>query len=324
MRADPSVAAAADLSRLAADLEAAWPGARDVSLSPVLESHSGFTYWVQAEREGQPAQAVLRLPPPGARPAGPADVVRQARIMQALRPTAVPVPEILACSAEPAVDGRPFVLMAKVPGETHEAALRSIGPAGLLRAAFDTIDLISAVPVQDTGIGEDAVTDPGADVARWAALRERAPAELVSRAPLLEATLVARRTAAGKPRLVHGDFHPGNLIFDRGAVVAVLDWEIAHLGVLASDKASLCLLAIRKRFGEQYSGASVAIPLEDMVAMAGEPDFDYVLAASCHKYAAILGYNLGLHRRGKRIDPVYEGLTATIPGLIDVGLELLQ
>jgi hypothetical protein len=48
-----------------------------------------------------------------------------------------------------------------------------------------------------------------------------------------------------------------------------------------------------------------------------------VLAATCHKYAAILGYNLGLHRRGKRIDPVYEGLTRTIPGLIDVGLELV-
>jgi hypothetical protein len=105
--------------------------------------------------------------------------------------------------------------------------------------------------------------------------------------------------------------------------VAVLDWEIAGLGVVPSDKAGLCLLAIRKRFRETYTGEPAAIPLEDMLAMADEPDFDHVLAATCHKYAAILGYNLGLHRRGKRIDPVYEGLTRTIPGLIDVGLELV-
>jgi hypothetical protein len=123
---------------------------------------------------------------------------------------------------------------------------------------------------------------------------------------------------------VHGDYHPGNLVFRDGAVVAVLDWEIAQLGVTASDKAGLCLPAIRTRFGESYSGASAAIPLEDAVAMADEPGFEPVLAATCHKYAAILGYNLDLHRRGKRIDPAYEGLTATIAGLIDVGLELLQ
>ncbi|WP_063732856.1 phosphotransferase family protein [Streptomyces sp. RTd22] len=312
-----------DLTEIAAALEAAWPGARDVSLRAVPESHSGFTYWAEAEREGRRTEAVLRLPPPGARPVGPADVARQARIMDTLASTPVPVPEILAFSTDPVIDGRPFVLMAKVEGDRPDAALKTMTPHALMRTAFETIDLIGAVPPPATGIGDEAVTEPAVEVRRWTALRERAPAELVSRAPALEAKLLGTRPATGPVRLVHGDYHPGNLVFREGRVAAVLDWEIAHLGVTASDKAGLCLLAIRKRFGERYSGEAAAIPLEDMVAMADEPHFEYVLAATCHKYAAILGYNLGLHRRGRRIDPVYEGLTRTIPGLIDVGLELM-
>ena len=51
--------------------------------------------------------------------------------------------------------------------------------------------------------------------------------------------------------LVHGDYHCGNLIVRDGAVVAVLDWEIAHLGVTASDKASLCMLAARSTKGAE-------------------------------------------------------------------------
>ena len=45
---------------------------------------------------------------------------------------------------------------------------------------------------------------------------------------------------------------------------------------------------------------------------------------SLYKYAAIFGYNLMLHRRGKRPDPMYEGLTTTITGMIDEGIELLD
>jgi hypothetical protein len=45
---------------------------------------------------------------------------------------------------------------------------------------------------------------------------------------------------------------------------------------------------------------------------------------TCYKYASIFGYNLMLHRRGKRPDPMYEEMTGTIVGLIDRGRELLE
>jgi len=82
-----------------------------LDVRPIPEGHSGFTYWVDLEGR----RAVLRLPPPGAKIAGPADIPRQGRIMQALHAQGIPVPAVLAMSADPAVDGRPYVLMEVMP-----------------------------------------------------------------------------------------------------------------------------------------------------------------------------------------------------------------
>ena len=47
-------------------------------------------------------------------------------------------------------------------------------------------------------------------------------------------------------------------------------------------------------------------------------------AMSLYKSASIFGYNLMLHRKGRRPDPMYEGLTDTIVGMIDEGITLLD
>src|SRR5207247_5453033 len=90
-----------------------------LDVQPIPEGHSGFTYWV--ELSGR--RAVLRLPPPGARIAGPADIPRQARIMAALHAEGLPVPAVVASSDDAVVDGRPFVLMEMVHGDRVEPAI---------------------------------------------------------------------------------------------------------------------------------------------------------------------------------------------------------
>jgi aminoglycoside phosphotransferase (APT) family kinase protein len=310
--------------QLAAALQRVWPGARNVHVEAIPESHSGFTYMVDAELEGRQVGGVLRLPPPGARPLGPADVMRQARIMSALAEAGLPMAAILASSEEPVLDGRPFVLMEKVDGVRIEKAVETAEPRDLVNKAFATARAMHAVPAAATGIGGEESYGPAEEVARWQALRARAPEEYVKRAPELEARLLAALPARREPSLVHGDYHLGNLLFRGGEVVAVLDWEIAEVGQAPLDEAALCLVAIRMRFGEPQPGAEAALPLAEMIELAGAgPDFDWFLAATCHKYGAILAYNLGLHRRGKRIDPIYEELLKTIPGLFDAGLEIL-
>jgi hypothetical protein len=45
--------------------------------------------------------------------------------------------------------------------------------------------------------------------------------------------------------LVHGDFRNGNLVVDPGGMVAVLDWEIAHIGDPVRDLGWLCTASWR-------------------------------------------------------------------------------
>src|SRR2546430_17044108 len=88
-----------------ADLEARLGfGVKAVDAIP--EGHSGFTYLVTAER----GNYVLRIPPPGTRIAGPADVVRRGNIMSALHAAGLPTRAIRVLGSDPVFDGRPFLL----------------------------------------------------------------------------------------------------------------------------------------------------------------------------------------------------------------------
>ena len=57
--------------------------------------------------------------------------------------------------------------------------------------------------------------------------------------------LEANIPAAVTPRLVHGDFRLGNLMFEHGRLTGVLDWELAHLGDWHEDLAFGCMTVWR-------------------------------------------------------------------------------
>jgi len=305
------------------DLEA-YLGTRVISVEPVPEGHSGFTYYVQLEGE----RLILRLPPPGARIAGPADVVRQGRIMAALNAAGLPTPAARAISPEPAVDGRPFILMEVVEGARIEQVDASVPSRQLAGSAVDVLRRLHGLPPERTGIGGEEPVSLEAEMMRWAWLMERAPTELTGRAPALGALLAERRPPAGPPALVHGDYHYGNLLFREGRVVAVLDWEIAQLGQPLLDLGCLCVVAQAGRLGAEGAipgGGLVELPMEEVIALYGaDPGgMDWYLALTYYKYAAIFGYNLMLHRRGKRPDPIYEQRTGTIVSFIEDGIRVL-
>jgi aminoglycoside phosphotransferase (APT) family kinase protein len=309
--------ALADLAgELAAACARAFGGARVVSAAPAPGGHSGFTYVLELDRE--PGAAVARVPPPNARPVGPADVVRQGRIMAALHAAGLPAPAVVASSEA----GRPFIVMGLVHGEPAGAALRHQPRERLLVSAVETLAAIHALPAQATGLAGESAHGPLRQVDRWEPLMARGPAELTRRGPELAARLRRRPPAPGRPALVHGDYQLGNLLFAGGRVAAVLDWEIAELGPPEVDIACLCVTAIRRGMPGINPGGEVVTSVAEVLAAAGGgPDLDWYVAAGCYKYAAILAYNLDLHLRGRRIDPVYEDLRGTITGLIERGLE---
>ncbi len=97
------------------------------------------------------------------------------------------------------------------------------------------------------------------DLAGLPQLPDQSPAEMVARLrdahdsfgvrlPVFElafAWLDDRTPPARPPRLVHGDFRNGNFIVDARGLVAVLDWEAAHLGDPLEDLGWFCLNAWR-------------------------------------------------------------------------------
>jgi aminoglycoside phosphotransferase (APT) family kinase protein len=305
-----------------ADLESAL-GEPVLEVRLIPEGHSGFTYWVELDSH----RAVLRLPPPGARIAGPADIPRQGRIMESLHAQGLPVPAILAMSPEPVVDGRPFVLMEAVPGQRIEEAVAA--GADLVQLAGSAILMLrafQAVPADQTGIGGEPAVALRAELSRWAWLMERAPRELTGHGPALAERLAARMPSDRSPVLVHGDYHFGNMLFREQRVTAVLDWEIAELGHPLLDLCCLCVVFQGAGLDQERGwGAAPGLAPEAVRDMFGaDPaDFRWSLALTFYKYAAILGYNLMLHRRGKRPDPSYERRTNTIVGFIEAGIGLL-
>src|SRR5665213_2779596 len=132
------------------------PGLRVLSIDSIPEGHSGFTYFVSIDDDGEQRRYVLRLPPPGARIAGPADVVRQGRIMAALHAAGLPVPAIPVLSSDPVVDGRPFVLMDAVEGDRIEKAGLEQKPLAIAQSAVDVLKSLHALPLDRTGIGDEA------------------------------------------------------------------------------------------------------------------------------------------------------------------------
>jgi len=295
-----------------------------VSVEPIPTGHSGFTYWVTTEAGDR---YVLRLPPPGARIAATADVVRQGRIMAALHGAGLPAPAIPFMSSEPVVDGRPFVLMEAVAGARIEETSEREKPEAIAASAVTVLKQLHALPIEQTGIANEEPMPIVAEMMRWAMLMQRAPEELTTRAGELGGRLAAGVPPERQPTLVHGDYHYGNMLFRGADVVAVLDWEISQIGQPLLDLGCLAIMSHRKRFLDAPSpGGSVALPDEDLFALygVGAEEMNWYVAMSLYKYAAILGYNLMLHRRGKRPDPMYEHLTSTITGMIDEGVSLLS
>jgi len=131
------------------------PELRVIAIESIPEGHSGFTYFVGVEDRDGPRRYVLRLPPPGARIAGPADVVRQGRIMSALHEAALPTPAIPAMSADPVVDGRPFILMEAIDGARIETAAAEHKALDIAASAVTVLKHLHELPLDQTGIGDE-------------------------------------------------------------------------------------------------------------------------------------------------------------------------
>lgn len=293
---------------------------------PFGDGHSGFTYAVDVERAGTVQRCVLRLSPPNVRIAGPADVGRQGRIMAALGAAGLPVPRVLSCASQPCVDGRAFLLMELVEGVPWRAALATTPRRALSGAAIGSLRRMQELDPSQTGIGDEVPASAASELARWSALLGRTESGREGQA-LIDALRRARTPTAARPCLVHGDFHLGNLLYDGASVAAILDWELAGLGDPLADLGCLAVASLRRRYAPDPNPTGFAIGRDELLGSGSGVDPEracWWIALTCLKYAAILAYNRELHRRGKRVDELYEHFDRTIAGLLEDGCTLAE
>jgi aminoglycoside phosphotransferase (APT) family kinase protein len=229
----------------------------------VTEGHSNLTVRVTGV-DG--ARFVLRRPPTGEVLATAHDMGREHRILSALRPTPVPVPEMLGYCGDREVTGAPFYVMRHVDGvilheldDALEGLDRDARRVAGLRLAEVLADLHAVAP-EDVGLGdlgrrEDYVAR---QLRRWTRQYEAGTLELPGFREV-HAALSQAIPPQGPATIVHGDYRHGNVVHEpTGEVAAVLDWEVCTLGDPLADLGYLLLMWPKGDDAERWIGSAAA------------------------------------------------------------------
>ena len=206
--------------------------------------HSNLTYLLvdDAGRE-----LVIRRPPLGELLPKAHDMWREYRVIEALWPTTVPVPEPIAYCDDRSIADTHFYVMGKAEGRAlysgAEVAHWLDVPARR-RAGESFIDVLARLhSITPADIGLDDLGRHDGYVARqlrtWYGSWTSSVAHAEYDDPRVHEVhdrLAASIPEAGPARVVHGDYGPHNSLFAAtGELTAVLDWEIATLGDPLAD-----------------------------------------------------------------------------------------
>jgi aminoglycoside phosphotransferase (APT) family kinase protein len=223
-------------------------GEGEIEAQPIGEGHSNVTYLI--ERSG--AEVVLRRPPRPPLPPSAHDVLREARLLRALRDTAARVPDVLAVCEDPATIGCPFYVMERIPGE---AIVTSLPPAldtppERLRIGEQLIDALVEIHAVDwRAAGLEGFGKPTGylerQLRRFGGLWELNKTREIPAVERVGSWLAGRLPDSPAATVVHGDFRLGNTMFAMQAparLEAVLDWEMATIGDPLADLGYLCMM----------------------------------------------------------------------------------
>lgn len=185
---------------------------------------------------------ILRRPPLGTVAKGAHDVLREARIMAALRPHYPQVPDVIAICDDPQVIGCDFYVMERINGIIPrrdlppELGLDAAATRTLCRNVLDRLIALHGIDVEAAGLGH---LGKGAGYVRrqvegWSERWRRALTDGID--PMADVVdALARSMPAGETRIcvIHNDYRLDNVVLSPEnplEVIGVLDWEMATLG----------------------------------------------------------------------------------------------
>jgi aminoglycoside phosphotransferase (APT) family kinase protein len=329
-----------DQPRLFAWMAGHVPGVGEpLSVSLISGGRSNLTYLVETRER----RVVLRRPPLGHVLPTAHDMRREWRVISALAPTPVPVPEPIAFCADEDVVGAPFYLMGHVPGEAVRSRedLGEPAPARTRRLSERLAEVLAAIHAVD--YREVGLADFGRpegyllrQIERWGQQWERSKTADLPEYDRLVSRLRERLPAQTAGTLVHGDYRLDNTLVRVGPkaaeleILAVVDWEMSTLGDPLADL-GLTLTYWQEAGDEERAGIPVAgdVTVAPGFLSAAEfaahyskvsgrdiSDLGFYVAFGNFKLAVIVE---GIHARflqGKTVGEGFERIGAAVPTLI--------
>jgi aminoglycoside phosphotransferase (APT) family kinase protein len=206
--------------------------------APLGDGHSNVTFSLSTG-------VVLRRPPRGPLPPSAHDVLREARLLKALGPTPVRVPNVLAVCEDPAVIGAPFYIMQRVEGVVVTDALPESldNPEQRARIADELVEaLVELHAVDWNTIGLEGFGKPTGylerQLRRFSGLWEHNRTRELPEVERVYEWLAAHLPESPPATIVHGDYRLGNTMFATGVparLAAIFDWEMATIGDPLAD-----------------------------------------------------------------------------------------
>jgi len=254
-------------------------GSGSLAFEPIGEGHSNVTYRV-TRADG--TTLVLRRPPRGPLPPSAHDVLREARLLRALAPTAARVPAVLAVGDDPAVIGAPFYLMEEVQGHviTGEMPAALDDPQGRAAIADELIDALVEVHAVDwSAAGLDGFGKPTGylerQLRRFGGLWEHNRTRDLPQVERVGRWLADHLPPSPPATIVHGDYRLGNVMLAPGAparLVAIFDWEMATIGDPLADLGYLTTMWV------QADDPPTTFELSRVTRLPGFPTRDELIA----------------------------------------------
>ena len=205
------------------------------------EGHSNLNFLI---RRGD-ARVVLRRPPRPPLPPSAHDVLREARLLQALRDTPVRVPPVLATCDDLSILGVPFYLMEEMHGTVVTTGIPAAldNPRERRAICAELVDrLVELHQVDWRACGLEGYGKPTGylerQLRRFTGLWEHNKTRELTVVEEVHDWLAANLPASPESTIVHGDYRLGNVMLADQApakLVAIFDWELSTIGDPLAD-----------------------------------------------------------------------------------------
>ena len=302
------------------------------ALQPLAGGASSLTY--SGTLDG--LRVVVKVAPPGVEPIEHRDVLRQARILRALAPTQLPVPDVLFEDSGHPPDVPPLFVMSLLGGITHEPLFDRSSEdsetvvAQRFRNAAAALAQLHRVELRAVGLQSEPVISPPTEVERWCRTLQTVEHDLVPGWPDLAAVLKATAPPALPGAVVHGDFRLGNMLAVGHRITAVIDWEIWSIGDPRIDAGWFLINCDPGTYRRSTRYAPAVPSLTELTGIYRRelgrdvPYLDWFRALACFKSAATWSLIVKHNRRRSTVDPQWEAMVPVLPGLLAQARQLLE